>query len=493
MRHKLGRDLPRVALVGRTNVGKSSLWNRLTESGRAIVSASTHTTRDRNYAPVIWNGASFEMVDTGGMDTEKDVIGAGIRKQAEKAIKEADLVLFVVDAKSGLLPQDIELARDVRKLHKNVWLVTNKVDSLREFSDGMAKEWQSLGFGTPHIVSAATSLGSGDLLDEIFIELERLGKPPVIIPESKPLRITLVGRPNVGKSSLVNAILGEERVIVSPIPHTTREPQDTHLKYGDKDVVIVDTAGMRKRSRVEKGIEEASIERNRQAVESADVALLVFDATEDPRSQDRHLAGMLEESAKGLILVANKWDLVMNKDTGSTNEYEELIRQLFPFLSWAPMVFVSAKEDLRAGKLIDMALKVQEERLRHIDYNAVNRVLKWCIQKMKPLASYGPKSPRIYDVAQISHAPPTFLVTVHGDKDNLHPNWLKFFQKRLREKFHFTGTPIIVKVRHLPMAKSEKKHNVNGPGMEAVVGKVRHKKKLVNQTMRRQKHGGRRY
>jgi GTP-binding protein len=194
-----------------------------------------------------------------------------------------------------------------------------------------------------------------------------------------------------------------------------------------------------------------------------------------------------------LILVANKWDLVQNKDTGSTNEYEMLIRQLFPFLSWAPMVFVSAKEDLRAGKLIEMAVKVQEERMRHIDYNAVNRVLKWCIQKMKPLASYGPKSPRIYDVAQTGHAPPTFLVTVHGDKDNLHNNWLKFFQKRLRDKFSFTGTPIRVKVRHLPMAKTEKKRNVNGPGMEAVVGKVRHKKKLVNQTMRRQKHGGRRY
>lgn len=493
MRHKLGRDLPRVALVGRTNVGKSTLWNRLTESGRAIVSASPHTTRDRNYAPVIWNGASLELIDTGGMDTEKDVIGAGIRSQAEKAIKEADIVLFVVDARAGILPQDLELARHVRKLHKNVWLVANKVDTLREFNDGMAKEWQALGFGMPHIVSAATSLGSGDLLDELFIELNRIGRPPQVLPEERPLRIVLVGRPNVGKSSLVNAILGEERSIVSPIAHTTREPADTHLNYNGKEVVIVDTAGMRKRSRIEKGIEEASIERNRQAVDAADVALLVFDATEDPRSQDRHLAGMLEESAKGIILVANKWDLVQNKDTGSTNEYEMLIRQLFPFLSWAPMIFVSAKDDLRAGKLIEMAVKVQEERMRHIDYNAVNRVLKWCIQKMKPLASYGPKSPRIYDVAQTGHAPPTFLVTVHGDKDNLHPNWLKFFQKRLRDKFSFTGTPIRVKVRHLPMAKTEKKRNVNGPGMEAVAGKVRHKKKLVNQTMRRQKHGGRRY
>lgn len=493
MQHKPNRDLPRVALVGRTNVGKSTLWNRLTESGRAIVSSSPHTTRDRNYAPVIWNGASFDLIDTGGMDTEKDVIGEGIRAQAEKAIKESDLVLFVVDARSGILPQDIELARHVRKLHKNIWLVANKVDTIRELSDGHAKHWQSLGFGEPRIVSAATSLGSGDLLDEVFIELDRLGKPPVLLPDSKPLRIVLVGRPNVGKSSLVNSILGEERVIVSPIPHTTREPQDTHIKYGEQEIVIVDTAGMRKRSRIEKGIEEASIERNRQAVDNADVALLVFDATEDPTSQDRHLAGMLQESSKGIILVANKWDLVKDKTPDTAAEYENLLRQLFPFLAWAPMVFVSAKEGLRSAKLIDMAMKVQEERLRHIDYNAVNRVLKWCIQKMRPLASYGPKSPRIYDVAQTGHAPPTFLVTVHGDKDNLHPNWLKFFQKRLREKFSFTGTPILVKVRHLPMAKTEKKRNVNGPGMEAVAGKLRIKKKLVNQTMRRQKHGGHRY
>ncbi|MDP3793909.1 MAG: hypothetical protein Q8R07_04105, partial [Candidatus Uhrbacteria bacterium] len=226
---------------------------------------------------------------------------------------------------------------------------------------------------------------------------------------------------------------------------------------------------------------------------ASDVGCLVFDATQDPTSQDRHLAGVLEETSKGLILVANKWDLVENKHTTTTNRFEEGIRQLFPFLNWAPLVFVSALERQRTKTILDLALKVQDERHRHIDYNAVNRVLKACIKSKKPLASYGPKSPRIYDVAQIGHAPPTFLVTVHGEKDNVHPSWLKFFEKRLREKFGFIGTPIVVKIRHLPMGKIGHKKNQHGPGMEAVAGKIHEKPRLVNQTRRRQKHGGRRY
>lgn len=493
MPEKRNPKLPVVAIVGRTNVGKSTLWNRLTESGRAVVSEEEHTTRDRNYGRVIWRGSSFGLVDTGGMDTEADEIGEGIRRQAELAIKDADLVLFVVDVRAGILKQDLELARDVLKSKKPVWLVANKVDTLKYLPQASNESLYALAMGSPHPVSAATGLGVGDLLDEVYLELERLGKPTIPAEEERGLKLVLVGRPNVGKSSLVNSILGEERVIVSPIAHTTREPQDTELEFDGKPVIIVDTAGMRARAKIRKGVEKAGIDRNLQAVERADVALLVFDATEDPTSQDRHLAGMLEDSSKGLILVANKWDLVPDKETGTTKRYEALIRQLFPFLSWAPMVFVSAKSGQRTKSLVELAFKVQEERYRHIDYNAVNRLLKACIKKMKPLASYGPKSPRIYDAAQVGHAPPTFLITVHGDKENLHPNWLKFFQKRLREKFGFTGTPIVVKVRHLPIAKTSKARNIQGPGMEAVAGKIREKKRLVNLTRRRQKHGGRRY
>ncbi|MEI7512368.1 MAG: ribosome biogenesis GTPase Der [Candidatus Uhrbacteria bacterium] len=493
MPYTKNRKLPRVAIVGRTNVGKSTFWNRLTESARAVVSKEEHTTRDRNYGRVIWNGACIELVDTGGMDTEDDVIGKGIRRQAEHAIKDAQVVLFLIDAQAGILPQDLEIARDVRKLSKCVKLVANKVDTLKYLPQGADKQIYSLNFGAPALVSAATGLGIGDLLDEIFVELDKQGNPPQPIEDHPALKLVLVGRPNVGKSSLVNAILGEERVIVSPIAHTTREPQDTEIEFDGKPIVLVDTAGMRARSKVEKGVESAGVARNMQSVIQSDVAMLVFDATEDPTSQDRHLAGMLEESSKGLILVANKWDLVEDKETDTPDKYEAIIRQLFPFLSWAPMVFVSALTGKRASGLIKTAMKVQEERYRHIDYNAVNRLLKATIKRMKPLQSYGPKSPRIFDAAQVGHAPPTFLITVHGDKENLHPNWLKFFEKRIREKFSFTGTPIVVKVRHLPAGKAGQEKNSQGPGMVAAVGRIREKKKLVNQTMRRQKQGGRRY
>ena len=484
---------PLVALVGRTNVGKSTLWNRLTETGRALVSPLEHTTRDRNYGTVLWKGLAFDVVDTGGMDTESDEIGRGIRKQAEHAIKEADLVLFLFDAKTGVMPQDQKLAKELKRLHKQIWLLANKTDNTQIVSQANQPEAYQLNFGAPRTVSAATSFGIGDLLDEILLKLEQLGHPAILEEKQRALRLAVVGRPNVGKSSLVNAILGEERVIVSPVPHTTREPQDTWFKYKDRDIVLVDTAGMRQISKTSKGLDEAAMERNRQAIANADIALLVFDATDDPTAQDRHLAGILEESSKGLILVANKWDLVQEKTTATATEYEELIRQSFRFLDWAPLVFVSAKTGQRTVQLLDQALAVQDERFRHIDYNAVNRILKACIKAKKPLASYGPKSPRIYDVAQTGDAPPTFLITVHGEKDNVHPNWIKFFQKRLRDKFGFLGTPIVVKAQHLPVSKSLKKHNVRGPGMEAAVGKIHEKKRRVNQTMRRQKHGGRRY
>ncbi|MDO8583774.1 MAG: ribosome biogenesis GTPase Der [bacterium] len=484
---------PLIALVGRTNVGKSTLWNRLTETARAIVSSEPHTTRDRRYGTVLWNGVVFDIVDTGGMDTEANAIGEGIRKQAGLAIKEADLVLFVVDTKDGILPQDQELAQQVKKFKKTTWLVANKTDSTKLVSAAHDAQMFRLNLGDPHTVSAATSFGIGDFLDELISELARQGHPALPAQTTERLKIALLGRPNVGKSSLVNAILGEERVIVSPVPHTTREPEDTPFSYKGRELTLIDTAGTRRMSRAVTRMEEQSIKENEKIMTEADIALLVFDANADPTSQDRHLAGMLEGFSKGLILVANKWDLVENKTVKSTNEFEVLIRQLFPFLSWAPLVFVSALKHQRVNVLLDEALKIQEERLRHIDYNALNRLLKSTIKAKKPLASYGPKSPRIYDVAQVGHAPPTFLITVHGEKDNVHPNWIKFFEKRLREKFNYYGTPIVVKARHVPVAKSLHKHNVHGPGMEAVAGKIRVKKRLVNQTMRRQKHGGRRY
>ncbi len=484
---KRSSSRPIVALVGRTNVGKSTLWNRLTQKGTALVSNTPHTTRDRNYGTVAWQGLAFELVDTGGMDVESDTIGEGILRQSEHAIREADIVLFVVDGKTGLAPEDRALAQNTRKLNKHVWLVVNKTDNIELLSYAHQPDFYHLGMGTPRPLSATTSLGLGDLLDDILVELERQGRPAVPEEIEKPLRLVFIGRPNVGKSSLVNTILGEERVIVSPIAHTTREPQDTWLTYKEKTIVLVDTAGMRKSSKIAKGIEQTGVDRNLESMDASDVAFLVFDATEDPTVQDRHLAGKLQDTHKGLILVANKWDLVEDKLPTTANKYEALLRQSLPFLAWSPLVFTSAITGQRATKLLDMAIQVNEERMRHIDYNAINKLLKTCIKSMKPLANYGPKSPRIYDVAQVGQTPPTFLITVIGEKENLHKNWIKFFEKRLREKFGFIGTPIVVQARNVTAAKSGSKHNIHGPGMEAVAGKIFEKPRLVNQTRRRQK------
>lgn len=501
----LRSPLPSIALVGRANVGKSTLWNKITERPRALVSSQAHTTRDRNVAEANWRGRAFELVDTGGMDVEKGDIGAGIRRQAERAIKEADLVIFIVDGKTGALDEDRALAKTARKLNKYILLAVNKVDHPRDFTNAAEGGFYGLGLGEPVPISASTGKGVGDLLEAAYALLEKMGRPALDRvseprtargqrrrrssdapePESvdqpqperapdQPLRLVIMGRPNVGKSSLVNSILGEERVIASPVAHTTREPQDTRFTYKDQEMVLVDTAGMRRRANVTRGLEEEGVERNREALDEADIALLVFDATEDPRRQDRTLAGLMESSDKGLILVANKWDLVENKTTGSTNEYEALIRQMFPFLNWAPMVFVSAKENQRTKTLLDVALTVQAERNRKIDYNALNRFLKATMKQKRPLSSYGPKSPYIYDLAQTRGEPPTFLITIRGDKETVHPSWIKFMEKRLRDKFGFEGTPIVIKATNVPIAKSERDRNVQGPGMEAVAGKITH-------------------
>lgn len=488
--------LPTVAIVGRANVGKSTLWNRLVETRRALVSDEAHTTRDRNVAQATWRGRMFELVDTGGMDTEKNSIGEGIRRQAERALEEADLVVLLIDGRTGVVPEDREMARIIRKKADVAILAVNKVDHPRDMAAATESAY-SLGLGEPTFVSAATGKGVGDLLEEIFRKLDDMGKPPAEISKIKKddggvefsdapvvhgrntsrkdgphaLRLVLMGRPNVGKSSIVNSILGEERVIVSPIAHTTREPQDTPFTYKGTDMVLVDTAGMRARSRITRGsLEEEGLERNRHALENADIAFLVFDASEDPRSQDKALAGLMESADKGLVLVANKWDLIPDKKTGSTNDYEARVRYMFPFLAWAPVVFISAKENLRTKNLLDVALAVQAERNRTIDYNALNRFLKGILKQKRAMASYGPKSPYIHDLAQVGVEPPTFLITIRGDKTTVHASWLAFLKKRLRDKFGFQGTPIIVKASNIPISKSERERNVRGPGMEAVTG-----------------------
>ena len=463
--HRLHK-LPIVAIVGRANVGKSTLWNRLTEGGHALVSDVPHTTRDRNYAPVIWRGTKIEAVDTGGLDAEQgSEIGRGILRHAEIAIREADLVLFLVDAKNGVMPRDADLVRRARRINPRILLVANKTDNPRNLGAALSKEMWSLGLGEPIPCSAATGRGIGDLLDRVFHELIKRGNLPQPITELAGLRLVIMGRPNVGKSSIVNSILGEERVIVSAVAHTTREPMDTLLEWNGEPVTLVDTAGMRKRARVESGLEDEGIERNRQALGRADVAFLVLDAVEDPKRQDKHLAGLLKDETKGLAIILNKWDLVDDKTTRTGQEVEARIRGSFPFLWWAPVVFVSAKTNLRTEKLLDLAMRIREERRRTITYNALQKFLKMMIAKNPPLAEAGTMSPYIHDVAQIGIEPPRFLITVRGHKATLHKNWLRYFENRLREKFGFSGTPIVLKAQNVDIRYADlpddKKKRVN--------------------------------
>ncbi|MDD5438017.1 MAG: ribosome biogenesis GTPase Der [Patescibacteria group bacterium] len=442
------RNLPLVAIVGRANVGKSTLWNRLTETGRAIVSSVPHTTRDRNYAPCLWRGKIFNVVDTGGMDVEKTEIGQGIKKQAELAIKEADLVLFLVDVQAGLLPQDVQFAKQAKKLNSKILLVANKTDRNALLGTAASGEFWKLGLDEPIPISAASGRGLGDLLDIMVEKLTKLGKPPIDSEKESELRIVIMGRPNVGKSSLMNAVLGEERAIVSPVAHTTREPLDTSFVWRGHPITLVDTAGMRKRARITERLEEEGVERNRQALSRADVAVLVVDATDDPRKQDKHLAEILQEAHRGLIIAVNKWDLVTDKNTKTAKTYEDLVRQSLPFLDWAPFVFISAKQGQRVRDILDIALKIRDERERIIEDNALDKFLKQAIARQRPRAAKGSETPYISSVIQTATNPPRFKMTVRGSKSAVHQAWLKFFERRIREKFGFEGTPIVFDIEN---------------------------------------------
>jgi GTPase len=485
--HPERSTLPAIAIVGRANVGKSSLWNRIIEEKRAIISAKPHTTRDRNIAEAVWRGLKFEVVDTGGIDTESDEIGEGIRRQAERAIAVADAIFFLVDAKTGVLPEDRAIAKILRSAGQRVIVLVNKVDGPRDLAAAAESGAEALGFGTPMNISAVTGSGVGDALDKAFevlggeeaksLELrakDRKDDSKSRLPKAspgtgsaipQPLRIVLIGRPNVGKSSLVNAMLGEERVIVSSIAHTTREPQDTALTLDGREIVLVDTAGMRRRSNIKGEIEEESIERNRLALQRADVGVLILDATEPVSGQDKLLAGLIAESGRGLVVVVNKWDLIEGKTTKSAKEAETNVREELPFVNWAPIVFASAKTGRRAQDVLLAAVSAQDERKREIAYNAINRLLKSAIRERRPLQRLGPKSPYIYDIAQTGTEPPTFLITVRGQRIILAPAWMKFLERRIREQFGFGGSPIVVKASIVPMAKSDKERNVRGPGM----------------------------
>jgi GTP-binding protein len=420
-------------------VGKSTLFNRLVGRRLAITHEVPGTTRDRLYAEAEWGGVSFILVDTGGLDlVSDDDLMAQVRAQAQTAIAEADVVIFLVDVKDGLTAGDEEVAQVLRRSAKPVLLAANKADNraLRE----AAVEFYALGLGEPYPISALHGTGTGDLLDQV------VGAFPAEEEEEEleAVKIAIVGRPNVGKSSLLNKILGQERAIVHETPGTTRDAIDTQMEWEGVPVVLIDTAGIRRKGRIQRGVEKYSVLRALRAIDRADVVLLLIDAVEGATAQDAHIAGYILEEAKSVVVVVNKWDLV-EKDTYTMQAYLEHIRTVLRFLDYVPVLFVSALTGQRVSQVLPTALRVQEERLIRIPTAELNRILQEAVARHAPPSKAG-KRLKFYYATQAAVDPPTFVFFVN-DPRLVHFSYERYLENRLREHYGFLGTPLRLSFR----------------------------------------------
>ncbi|MBM3152926.1 MAG: ribosome biogenesis GTPase Der [Chloroflexi bacterium] len=442
---------PVVALVGRPNVGKSAFFNRLAGERLAIVDETPGTTRDRIFAESEWNGVPFEIVDTGGIDpthggrTPLSVGSADfisqIRAQAEVAIRDADAVLFLVDGDSGVTPPDREVASILRRNQRMVdgnpvpplFVVVNKCDSAGRRE--AAAEFYELGLGDPYPISALHGAGTGDLLDDLVASF------PVRddAREDESVRIAIVGKPNAGKSSLLNRLVGQERAIVSPIPGTTRDAIDTRIDVSGVAVTLIDTAGIRRRGKIDPGVEKYSVLRSFKAIERADVALLMIDAESGISAQDAHIAGFILEAWKSCVVLVNKWDAV-EKDNHTMEQYTGRIRQELNFMDYVPILFISAKTGQRVEQVMPLALQVQEERLARITTSSLNQALQRA-QDAHPAPSRAGRQLKIFYGTQVRSDPPTFMIYVNEPK-LMHFSYLRYLENRIREEYGFLGTPI---------------------------------------------------
>jgi len=450
---------PVVAIVGRPNVGKSTLFNRLAGERLAVVDDRPGTTRDRLVAEAEWGGITFDIVDTGGIDPtdirrseplsldSADFIDQ-IRTQAELAMRDADAILFMVDVESGVTPADVEVAERLRKqqgLQREIrqppiLLVVNRCDNERRRV--RAHEFYELGMGDPIPISALHGSGTGDMLDLLVDALQFEGV--LEDDEDTSIKIAIIGRPNVGKSSLLNRLLGEERVIVSPLPGTTRDAIDTRLIYHGTPLTLIDTAGIRRRGRIQSGVERYSVLRALKAIDRADVVLLLVDATESVIAQDTHIAGMAIEEAKSVVVIVNKWDAI-DKDSHTMAAFTEHVRQALNFMDYVPVLFISAKTGLRVGQVIPTALQVQEERLRRIPTGQLNRLLRQALHDFPPPARKG-KRLRIRYASQVRTDPPTFLFHVNDPK-LVHFSYVRYLENCIRAEYRFLGTPLRLSFR----------------------------------------------
>ena len=458
------KRLPLVAIVGRPNVGKSTLFNRLIGQRRAIVGDEPGITRDRIYGEADWNGLRFALVDTGGIVPDDDaVIPANILKQAAVAIGEASALIWVVDVRKGLTPLDEELAQRLRQTGKRVLVAANKTDAAALESD--RADFYRFGFEEVFAISAEQGNGIGELLDELVKGLTEIGEggkgkgqrargeeqiePDIALPV-REVRLAIVGRPNVGKSSLLNRLLGEERAIVSPVAGTTRDAVDTLLETPDQTFRIIDTAGIRRKGRTHAMAEKLSVIMARKSLERADIAIVLLDAEDGIAALDAAIAGYAVEAGCSIILALNKWDAVNNKDTGSVARFERKLREQMKFLPWAPIVTISALDGQRIQKLLPLAIKANEARQRRIPTSQLNQFYERMIQRsgIVPAKTHGGSRLHVQYLTQTAVRPPTFVVFTAGGKAGLHFSFLRHLENQLREEFDFFAAPIRIIERH---------------------------------------------
>ena len=432
---------PIVAIVGRPNVGKSTLFNALAGENISIVKDTPGVTRDRIYADISWLNYNFTLIDTGGIEPDSgDVILSRMREQAQIAIETADVIIFLVDVRQGLVDADFQVADMLRRSQKPVVLAVNKADNYEKFLPD-TYEFYNLGLGDPHPVSANSKLGFGDLLDEV---VENCDPKALEEEEDERPKIAIIGKPNAGKSSIINKMLGEERVIVSDVAGTTRDAIDTVVQKNGKEYVFIDTAGLRRKNKIKEDLERYSVIRTVSAVERCDVAVLVIDATEGITEQDAKIAGIAHERGKGMIIAVNKWDLV-EKDDKTIYKFTNKIREVLAYMSYAELVFISAKTGQRFPKIFDMLDAVIENHAMRVQTGVLNEILTEAVAMKQPPSDKG-KRLKLYYMTQVSVKPPTFVVFIN-DRQLMHFSYTRYIENQIRNTFGFRGTPIHIIAR----------------------------------------------
>ena len=430
-----------LAIVGRPNVGKSTLFNTLAGEKISIVEDHPGVTRDRIYADVTWLNHSFSMIDTGGIEMDsKDKMLKHMREQADIAIDTADVILFLVDVRQGRVDADFKVADMLRKSGKPVILVVNKVDNFEKYMPDVY-EFYNLGIGDPHPISAASKLGIGDMLDAVMelFDLEKIEEEE----DDRP-KIAIVGKPNAGKSSLINNLLGENRVIVSDVAGTTRDAIDTEIVYNGTEYVFIDTAGLRRKSKIKENIERYSIIRTVAAIERSDVVILMIDATEGVSEQDAKIAGIAHDRGRGLIIAVNKWDAI-EKDNHTVKEYTKKVRDILSFVPYAEIIFISALTGQRTKKIFDLLETVIENHAMRIQTGVLNEILMEAVALQQPPSDKG-KRLKLFYMTQVSTKPPTFVLFVNK-KELMHFSYQRYIENRIRDTFGFMGTPIRIFIR----------------------------------------------